>query len=275
MQVKLPEAIDLSHPEKYILTIRIHPQMYSFSLYNPVENGSYFYHTVVGDKQLSSFQNFREMYFDNEFLSLPFRKIFILNYNSSFTFIPSILFNDKDKSNYMEFLSPKTEQTLLSEPLSQLGFTIVHGIEEEAYEFMFRTFISAKYIHYTAPLITYFKSRIQLVNAGRMIVNLDKTGVDVICFSRDSLLSTTHFDCNDTKDMEYYILYTWKQMKFDQLKDFIYIAGDNGHRNKLIDVLKEYIHNLIPINITPEAHFEGIETRSVPFEQACLSLCEL
>lgn len=275
MQIQLPDYIDLSHPEKYILTIRIHPRQYSFSIYNPVENGSYFYFTIKGDKQTPAFANFKEAYYDNNFLSLPYRKIFILNYNPVFTCVPDIMFAEKDKAEYMSLLFPEAKGKLLCQNLQLLDFSLIHEIDEEAYEFMFRTFIDARYIHYTSPLITYFRSRVQLVNAGRMVVNLDQSGIDIVCFSRDNLLLVNHFDCSTVADMEYYILYTWKQLKFDQLKDFIYIAGDNGSRNELIERLKEYIHNLIPANIPPEAHFERVETKLIPFDQACLSLCEL
>jgi hypothetical protein len=59
------------------------------------------------------------------------------------------------------------------------------------------------------------------------------------------------------------------------LKDLLHIAGNPASKKELPEQLKEYIHNIVPVNIVPEAHFERIDTRNIPFELAALTLCEL
>lgn len=275
MKILLPEHIDLNRPERYIFTIEVLPESFAFSVYNPVDDGSYYYHSLEKEGKAFTLDDFKDVYFDNEFFSLPFRKTYILNNTGVFTFVPSLVFEEQHKATYMGFLFSKKKGKLLHQPLSFIGATIIHEMDNATYEFMLRSFPAAIFSHHTAPLLAYFKEKIRTVNAGRMAVNFNERGMDVLCFQHDSLLLANHFGITHLNNALYYILFIWKQLKFDQMKDFIYIAGATKHKKELMEELKEYIHNIIPVNIVPEAHFDRIDTGSIPFELASLSLCEL
>jgi len=272
MKIQIPENIDLSHCERYILTIEVHPEQFSFSLYNPIENSSYFYHRIEKSKQEDAFSSFQSFFFDNELLTLSFRKIFVINYTSVFTYVPTLIFDEKDKNQHLDFIFSEVSGKVLHQNLQRSGITIIHEIPVEIYDFFQRSFVNAQFVHHTAVLITYFQEKGHLSNGNRMIVNKQKNGIDILCFSRDSLLLGNHFPSSGINDAVYYILFIWKQLKFNQMKDFIYIAGDV---KELMEPLKKYIHNIIPVSITPTEHFEQINTGIIPFEMASLSLCEL
>jgi hypothetical protein len=275
MKIQIPENIDLRHSERYILTIRIHPERFSFSLYNPIDDSSYFYYPIEKDKQSSAFSSFQDDFFDNEFFSLPYRKVNIINYTDVFTYIPALIFEEKDKATYMKFLFTENENKILHHEIKNQGITILHEMKEEIYEFFQRSFVNGQIIHHTASLIAYFWDKTPTVNRNKLIVNLQDNGLDILCFSHEHFLLGNHFDCRQIEDAVYYILFVWKQLKFDQLKDFAYITGDVASKKDLMEQLKAYIYNIIPINIIPEAHFSQIDTQIIPFEMACLSLCEL
>ena len=275
MKIQLPENIDIDHPERYILTIRVHPEQFSFSLYSPVDDASYFYFPIEKEKQSSAFVSFQEAFFDNEFLSLSFRKIYIINYTPVFTYVPSLIFEEKDKKEYFKFLFKDKPDKIIHHELQVPEITILHDIRHGIYEFFQRSFVSGQIIHHTAPLIAYFRDRTPAMNRNKVVVNLQSNEMDVLCFSHNEFLLGNHFNCQQMEDAVYYILFIWKQLKFDQLKDFVYITGDVISKKKLMEQLREYLHNIIPANITPEAHFSQIDTRMIPFEIACLSLCEL
>ena len=275
MKILLPENIDLNYPKRYILSIRIHPEQYSFSLYNPIDDGSYFYQVIEGDKHQDAFTNFKNVFFENDFFTLPFRKQIILNYSPAFTYVPSLIYRDKDKESYFKFLSSEHSLKILDHQLQSSELTVLHQLPEEVYDFFHRSFVQPEFFHHTAPLIAYFQERSKVVSASQMIVNVHRKGLDIICFSRTKFVLGNHFPFQQIEDAIYYILFTWSQLKFNQTRDFIYIAGDQSAKKPLMEKLKLYIHNIIPVNITPEAHFDRIDTHSIPFEHAALSLCEL
>ncbi|MDR0507593.1 MAG: DUF3822 family protein [Dysgonamonadaceae bacterium] len=275
MKIQIPEYINFNDAEQCILTIRIHKNGYSFSVYNPLVNASYFYHIVEFGKQTSAFSSFQDAFFDNDFFTLTYRQVYVINYTHTFTYVPSLIFEDSDKETYINFLFMEKAGKTLYHKIKNQEIIVIHKMEEEVYDFFMRSFPDVRIIHHTAPLIAYFRSKQQIVNRNRLIINLQQTEMDVLCFSQETFLLGNHYVCNNLMDIVYHILFIWKQMKFNQLNDFLYIAGGFESKKPLIDNLKIYIQNIIPANIIPEAHFERIDVRAIPFEITCLSLCEL
>ncbi|GHU62622.1 hypothetical protein FACS1894123_03890 [Bacteroidia bacterium] len=273
MKIKISENIDLTHPEKYILTIYFRTERFSFSLYDPLENGSYFYWESgkVGD----TFSLSKNIFFDNEWFTFSFRKVYFMNYTFEFNYIPNLIYEDKYKKNFMQFLFPDNQGKVLHHSLQIADITILHQLSGEVYDFFIRGFVNIEFIHHTAPLIAYFQERSRIINGKQMIINKNKDGIDIICFSRGRFLMGNHFPCHSKREFVYYILFTWKQLDCDQQKDFLYVAGDNTAKKELMEQLQQYIHNVIPVHIVPEAHFEQIDMGNIPFELAVLSLCEL
>jgi hypothetical protein len=275
MKINLPENIYLTHPERYILTIYICPDKYSFSLYDPEDNGSYFYGELDGDRQTDAFSTFKDSIFENEFFTLPFRKIKILNRTTVFTYVPETLYQEQHKKDYMDFLFSEETEKILSQSLPSAGIIILHQLPEEIHNFLVRIFTNPDFIHYSAPLIAYFSKRSKQVNAKEMIVNYQGKGADIFCFSEGGLLLGNHFPCDHVRDIVYYIFFVWKQLEFDQQEDFLYFTGDSVFKKELPEYLKPYIRNIHPVDIAPEAHFDQVDMQNIPLELAALSLCRL
>ncbi|MDR0682844.1 MAG: DUF3822 family protein [Dysgonamonadaceae bacterium] len=262
MKIQIPENIDLNCSEQYILAIEVHSDQISFFLYNPVKNSDYFHYSISGDKKPDVFSYFQNIFFDNDFFTLPFKKIYIINYTQVFTFIPTLLYEEKDKEEYLKFLFTENAGRILHQTVQKPEMVIVYGMSENKYNFFQRSFADARIIHYTVPLITYFQEKGQLINGNRMIINKRKEGIDIFCFSRDNFLLGNHFTCSQLSDAVYYALFVWRQLKFNQLKDFIYILEEKGD---LKNRLKDYVCNIVSIE----------RQEAVPFEITALSLCEL
>ncbi len=275
MNLILPDNINLEHPERYILTIRIHPEEYAFALYNPAEDGSYYYRTIDKSSSGYAFTCFKDFFFDHEWMTLPFRKTIVMNHTPEFTFIPSLIFEEKDKEAFMNFNFSESKMPVLSQKLRIPEITILHRMEEEVYEFFQRSFLSPVFVHHQSPLIVYFQEKSRTVNAHQLTVNVRENEIDILCFSRGEFILGNHFPCKQTSDAVYYILFIWKQLKLDQMKDFVLITGESSSKKILMEELKQYLRNIIPVNVTPEAHFAGVDIQSVPFELSALTLCEL
>lgn len=276
MKINLPENINLAQAGRYILTICIRPEGFSFSLYNPVENGSFFFREIENEDHKGTLSNFREYFYQNDFWTLPFRKIFLMDYTSCFTYVPSLICEENSSRDFMSFLfTEKTGEKTMCQRLMLSDLTILYQLEEANYEFFHRTFVGIRFIHYTSPFIAYFHERSKITRRSQMIINLSFAGMDIFCFREGKFLLGNRFKFAQWSDALYYILFSWKQLKLDQLTDFLYVTGEKELKKEAIESLKLYIYNIIPVNITPEAHFEGIDMGSIPFELTALTLCEL
>jgi hypothetical protein len=241
MKIQIPDTIDLSLSEQYILTIEVYPEQFSFSLFHPAGDSAGFTYRIPGNTPADTFARFRDIFFDNEFFAFSFRKTVIINHTPVFTYVPSLIFDEKDKKEYMNFLFLDDAGKILCQTIQKPDITILHRLPDEIYEFFQRSFPDAPIIHHTAPLIRYFQEKEPPINGNQMIVNKKDKGMDILCFSRNEFLLGNHFNCPQPDDALYYILFVWKHLKFNQLKDSVYITGNEPD---LTEQLKIYVQNI-------------------------------
>jgi len=275
MKINFPENININYPDRLILTIYSGEEHFSLSLHNPEEKGSYFYMELTAENQADAFSAFKETFFDNTFFSLPFRKVSIMNRTPLFIFIPNSIYEKKSREDFLQFLLPENQGITLNHIVSYTGISVLYQLPEDVYNFMLRSFSEPEFIHYSAPMITYFLEKVKNISNRRMVVNLQGKGLDIFCFSRDTFLLGNYFPCNSLSEALYYILFTWKQLQFNQLNDYLHIAGEAVFKEELIGKLALYLQQIHQLAIPPANHFEGIETDRIPIELAMLSLCGL
>ncbi len=274
MKMNIPENI-LHSPERYTLTIRVHPVQYSFSLHNPLEDGSFFYQVFPLGKNTDPFGSFQQFFFENDCFSQPFRQIKMINHTPVFTFVPSLIFNEQDKQSYFDFNFSEYSGKILTQSLHSPALTLLHVLPQAVYDFFQRSFVGVEYIHHLAPQIAYCGGKSRIVNANKIYANVQAASLDVLVFSHNQFLMGNSFEIKDNGEYLYYLLLIWQQFELDQTRDFLYITGDAGLRASLLRRLQDFIRNVVPLNLVPEGHFLHVATSSVPFEMTSLTLCEL
>jgi len=274
MNTYFPEVRSLNHPERLILMIYNDSNHFSFSLYDPEKRGFSFHKELIPENQSNGFSFFKEISLNNDFFTLPFRKIWIMNRTPVFTFIPNSIYDDSYKEDYMRFLFLNHRGVTLDHSVSSAGITILYQLANEVYDFLVRSFDNAAFIHYSAPVITYFLMKSKKEYNRQMIVNLQENGVDIFCFSNRSFLFGNWFSCKNLPEVIYYILFTWKQLQLDQLTDSLLVTGNVAYKEDLISKLAPYIQQVQRLIISPDIFLEGVEPDRIPIELAALSLCE-
>ena len=275
MKIILPRDRNIEHPERLILTIYTGPEHFSFSVFDPEKNGSYFYKELTGKNRSHVFSDFKNVSFDHAFFSSPFRKVLIMNRTPNFAFVPASIYKDEYKEDYIQFLFSDHPGVTLTGSVSSAGIKVLYQLPEDVYRQMLGSFSEPVFVHYSTPMIKYFLNLSKNDMNRQMVVNLQKGGLDIFCFSKESFLLGNYFTCKDLSEALYYILFTWKQLQMNQLDDFLQITGEAAFREELIDKLTLYIQHILFPEIAPENHFEDVETGRIPFELAALSVCEL
>jgi len=275
MQKIFPEDRNIANPNSSVLTIYTGQEHFSFSVYDPDETGSYFYKEITAENQTDAFSAFKEAFFDNDFFSLPFGKVWIMHRTPVFTFIPNTIYKDKTREDFLNFLFSEQQGIVLNHIVSYTGISVVYQMPEMIHDFFIRSFTNPEFIHYSAPVIAYFLDKVKKVSFRRMVVILQEKGLDIFCFSERTFLMGNYFPCNNVSEALYYILFTWKQLQFNQLDDYLHIAGFGSYREELVAQLTPYLLNIHSLSVFPEIHFEGVDTGKIPFELTALSSCGL
>ena len=266
MKINIPDSIDLKNSKPYVFALCIHPSEFSIFLFHPAFPEINFHHLIPNADNRDVFANFKEVFFENDFFTFPYQKIWIVNKNRFFTFVPSAVFDEKDSPRYFHFQVVENRDKILSDALLTPDITLLHTLSETVYEFIVRSLPTARFISYLSPIVrTHYKEAL-LDSEQRMVVVLDRLGFDIVCFSRGSFLFANHFDTLDVGNIMYYLLFSWKQWKFDQNRDTMYIQSFR-EMLPLVEVLEEALKNyILNIIVHAESH--------IPVDLKTLQLCE-
>ncbi|MDR1368980.1 MAG: DUF3822 family protein [Dysgonamonadaceae bacterium] len=275
MEIQLPEIIDIDHPERLIFTLKVASDRVSFSLYDPLVDGSYFYCEIPIERGSEAISSFKQCFFDNPFMASSFRKVYVINGFPEFTFVPEFLYKEEDIESLFGFNVSHPTGKILTQKLRRPSMVILHQMTEEVYQFLNRSLFNVTFIHYLSPFIVYFQDKNKNFNTSQFIVNLNDKQLDILCFSQGDFIWSNSFRISRIQDAVYYILFAWKQLKLDQIKDYVYIAGDKHEKVKLMKEIQPYIHHVIPVNFPLTTHFQGVETQDIPADFLSLTWIEL
>lgn len=276
MQSRLQDnVIDLDKTEKYILSIRLQPDGFSFSVHDPLTDGSFYFQQEQFDESKSYCEALQDAVYANEILLKDYRKIYVLISSSRFTLLPESLADGENLESCYNFCFPSHQEKILANKLPRNGCYTVFGLNADVYSFLSRTFANPVFIHHLSPLCEYFFSKSGVGNYARMFIQLQKDRIDIICYNNRNLAFANTFVCSSAPDMAYYILNVWQQLKMDQEKDELLYAGTDVHTDALLAILKRYIANMEPL-VLPQRILElGKETVQAPFDLNILTICEL
>ena len=275
MSMIFPDETIIGNPARSTLMIYTGPEHFSYSIFDKNRKGSFFYGELPGENRFNAFSVFKRTFFNNNFFSLPFRKVLFMYRTPVFTFIPNSLYEEKYKEDFLKFHFPENHGVALNHNILNTTVNILYQVPEDVCQFMLKSFDRLEFIHHSEPLITYFSDKAKNANNNRMVVNVGETGLDILCFSKATFLLGNYFQFNGLTEALYYILFTWKQLQFNQLKDSLLITGNATFMKEIIGRLAFYIEQINTFDLPYAIHFEGVNPEPIPFELAALSVCGL
>lgn len=272
MAVSIPDTLTINSSERYILSIRISPDGFSFSGMIPGKRDSFFYRPISFDRSKDYATSLKEAFFEEECLAWSYKKVKIFCFTPNYLFIPEAFYDDEKKQLLMQyaFLTP---QEVLSTPLIPNESRLVFGLEQEVYEFFCRSFVNPQFIHHIDYPFKTWKQQSELAFSGQMYVLLHKKSVDIGCFKRGEPVFLNSFSYTSPNDILYFIACVWKQTEMNQLKDRLFIFGEVGYKKDLMLNLKNYIHYVSDMELPSDAYLRNPEIMQAPYD-LILSVCE-
>lgn len=273
MAVSIPDTLTINSSERYILSIRISPDGFSFSGTIPDKRNSFFYRHIAFDRSGDYTTFLKETFFEEECLAWTYKKIKIYCFAPDYLYVPESYFIDEKKDKLMRYAFLNPAEISISNPLFSGQGHILFGLEKEVYEFLSRSFVNPEFIHHMALPCYTWKQQSELSFSGQMHVILNKKTIDIACFKRGELKFLNSFEYSTPDDALYFISYTWKQTDMDQLKDRLFIFGDLEQKKALITNLKNYIHYVSEMELPTDVYLRNPELMQAPFD-IILSVCE-
>lgn len=274
MAISISAKLTTDNAEKYKMSIRLRSGGLSFSGYSLSDNDTFFFKDVEFDRTKPYLSALKEFFFENEFITYPYKQVSLVCVSPQYTLVPTGIFQEKQKDELLSFAFSAPEARCLSNELKDEQAQLVFGIDEEVYEFCSRSLINPHFVHYMTPVLSLWKKQSRARLPKQLYVVLHRRMLDIACYAQGSLLFVNSFGYEHVDDILYYVLYAWKQIGLDQQKDQLRLFGEAELRSAVMTTLRNYLQYIEPLEIPSEAYLLGSEVVQAPLDLIALSLCE-
>lgn len=91
-----------------------------------------------------------------------------------------------------------------------------------------------------------------------MFIYFENSNLQVYAYNKEKLLLNNVFKTNEINNQIYYILYCWKQLKFSQENDSLYLYGEVKMKEEIVDTIRKYI-----ISVSIDNNSEYIDLKNI------------
>lgn len=272
MTISIPDTLTVDNSGKYIVSIRLRSDGFSFSGYRPSAPGSFFSREIGVEKGESFAELLKETFFAHDFFSWTYKKVQIITETNRYTLIPQNVYDEKRKQEFLDFTLSDPGSFCIDNAWKEK--VLLYPIDPAVYEFCSRSFIAPQfYSHLIPQLMWWEQDSLKKNSAAQMYVSLHEKMIDVCCFRQGDLLLVNSFEVSRPEDILYYILYIWKQLELNQEKDQFLIHGKPDVSNRVIELLRTYLRQVAPVEIPSETYLLGPEMALAPMDLIALSIC--
>ena len=253
------ETTDFSKSEQYTLSIRLSADGFSFSVFNPLNDGELSFYERDVEESLSLTANLKQTFREVEWLSHTFRRVNVIMADKRFTFIPLEFFEDEQAETVFYHNHPQREnETVQYNILPKNNIVVLFGMDKSACTFLNEQYPNIKFYSQASPLIEFFATKSRLGNSRKMYAHLRKDAVDIYTYERGRLLLANSFACKETNDRIYYLLYVWKQLGMEQERDELHLTGCLSDKDQLLPELRKFIRQVFIMNPATNLDLQAI-----------------
>ncbi len=268
----------ITNPELWQLYLDIAPDRLDVMIYSPVEDRSMVTATFQLDPAAQdTAKAVEEIVYDNPLLLADFKRATVVYHTDRFSVMPAQLTDSDITDAVMAIYQPEPQpgSETLSNELPGLDATIHFNMPAELYNFLMRTFNCPRVFHHLAPLAIYFHSSNRLGNTNKTFINIRGNRLDIISFTRDTVMTANTFTFRSDLDAVYYTLAARELNGLDPDEHELLISGDRNAREAITPLLRKYVAYVMPV-IFPSIMFKagGQTAMNSPFELIVTPLCE-
>ncbi len=260
----LPDNIDFTESNKYILSIRLLPSGFYFSIHSPYYKTVFYQNSVTFKPNSDYLNNIERLIFDFAFFSNNFKKINVICIDDKATIIPSRYYDKRLEKDILSYncLYPKSH--IISNDIKDLNSKVIWSMNESIHHFLSRTLLNPKFVSHLSLLTPFFYRKHNHTNSALFINFNNENIMDVIAFSNEKLILAKTFRSNNTLEECYFIQKVWEELELDVQSDILFFSGKISKHAECIEMLKKLISKtkILPIklSINTKENLEEIPT---------------
>ena len=230
------EDVDFSNTENFHLSIEITPNQLKYTLLN-TENLEYIFFKSVDVES-----NLITTIGSEDILKQPFFSTSICYSNFPTTIVPNQLYSEKNKEEYLSFIS-NNKGLIKTDNIHQNSATTIYNVKEDI-----------------VYLINQIQSEIIERNSSTIIIEqlikqykdqkktaflfVNKSNIEIIILKNGELILHNYFDIDNSVDVLYYTLFCFNQLNMNPEENNLHLFGDIEKTDENYIILYDYIRNI-------------------------------
>ena len=207
----LPESIDLGQSEKYVLSIRIKPTGFMFSIYEPGNEANYCLRDTTFSVTDGLLNNIQRIIFELNFLTQEFKQTNVIIVSKEYDLVPATYHSEKDKVNMYNFAHVDKAGHIISSLFREQDIVTLFNVDKAIFEFLSRNLWNPQIFHHSNLLGNFFEEKGKLTgNTAKMYLNFHENFLDIFCFSGQTLIHSLTYENEPIANQIYFILKVWE-----------------------------------------------------------------
>lgn len=241
----LPASINLSHPEKYRLSIRISATHFEFSMVEVGNEKNFCLRVNPLESSLTLKENITKIVTDLPFLTYQYHRTDVVFVTPKYHLIPTSYKSDKPRDlAYQEVESEEENIYFLTSDIESMEVSMVSVLQKDLVGFINRNLYLPHIYSHAELLIKYFHTYANhFMKTSRMHVYCYLDRLDIVAFGiNNKLLIAKSYEKLSLKEQAYFILKLWEALKFDQMNDVLLFSGLVD--DTVLDIVRNYFKNV-------------------------------
>lgn len=166
--------------------------------------------------------------------------------NSRNTFVPKEVYQEKDKSKYLEILGlTDAESVVCADFVEEAGAYNVYAITKEEYDYVKSLPKDMKVRHASSVVVAeLIRESRERTDDTRVFLNIKDQRFEMIVLEGCKLLFFNHFRYKTKEDFLYFLLFAIEQLHLDADSVPVYFLGMIEEDSQLVELTKRYVRDV-------------------------------
>ena len=255
------------------LTIRVSNNSLSFSVVDREAEHQLIYEPYTVKSGVSLAANLRQAFKESDLLTRGYSKVRVY-IDTPLLIVPIEEFKEEDITIlYQHAFSGHDSDAILYRVQPSLNVVALFCINKDLKMVVEDNFANVRFTPLLQPVWNYLHQRSFVGLNRKLYAYYHDKKVDIFSFEKNRFKFFNSFEAPHPKDALYFMLYVWKQLGLDQLRDELHLLGDVPDQEWLLYNTRLYIKKVFTLNPSAEFNRAPItEIKGMPFDLLALYL---
>ena len=182
---------------------------------------------------------------ENPLFNNPFKSVNVSIVNNRSTLIPTPLFENESKEDYLQFNHTLSkDESILTDHLKNLDAKNLFAVSNCLLKTIHSLFPKHTVHHYSTILIESLITTFKNQNNKKVVIHIQHSNFEILVLESKNLLFYNSFRHYTSEDFIYYVLFVFEQLKLNPENTEVTLLGEIERNSAIYSILQKYIRHI-------------------------------